>query len=251
MLVLYQTQKAPPRFHGAGSFVKLGGRTGIWPGECLTQKRVLSIRTNAPLAGSALRTTRPTPTVGRHPLCSGIVVAGACGLRIADNPDGTNGWSAPTMQLHSDEASAVVKVDVLPNSALSDLRKCRAIVKSCESRKMAGACGLRIADNPDGTNGWSAPTMQLHSDEASAVVKVDVLPNSALSDLRKCRAIVKSCESRKMAGACGLRIADNSAATNGSSAPTMQLHSGGWWSLVKPSATHTYRRLNQKLFTTT
>ena len=27
MLVLYQTQKAPPRFHGAGSFVKLGGRT--------------------------------------------------------------------------------------------------------------------------------------------------------------------------------------------------------------------------------
>ena len=111
--------------------------------------------------------------------------------------------------------------------------------------------GLRIADNSAATNGWSAPTMQRHSDEASAVVKVDILPKSTLSDLRKCRAVVRSCESRKVAGACGLRIADNSAATNGWSAPTMQLHSGGWWSLVKPSATHTYRRLNQKLFTTT
>ena len=107
MLVLYQTQKAPPRFHGAGSFVKLG--------------------------------------------------------RIADNPAATNDCQSPAMQLHSGETSAVVKVDILPNSTLSDLRKCRALVRSCESRKVAGAYGLHIADNPAATNGWSAPTMQLHS----------------------------------------------------------------------------------------
>ena len=101
MLVLYQTQKAPPRFHGAGSFVKLGGRTD----DC----------------------------------------------------------QSPTMQLHSGETSAVVKVDNLPKLTLNDLRKCRAIVRSCESRKVAGAYGLHIADNPAATNGWSAPAMQLHS----------------------------------------------------------------------------------------
>jgi len=44
MLVLYQTWKAPPRFHGAGSFAKLGDRTDIWPGECLTQSASLSVR---------------------------------------------------------------------------------------------------------------------------------------------------------------------------------------------------------------
>lgn len=44
MLVLYQTQKAPPRFHGAGSFVKLGDRTGIWPGESLTQSATLCVK---------------------------------------------------------------------------------------------------------------------------------------------------------------------------------------------------------------
>ena len=129
--------------------------------------------------------------------CRFVQNCAACGLRIADTSASTNGWSVPTMQLHSGGWWPLVKADILPKLALSDLRKCRAVVRSCERREGGGACGLRIADNSAAINDWSSPTMQLHSGGWWSLVKADIFLKSGLGYLQKSRTVVRSCERRE------------------------------------------------------